>query len=487
MGLLAAMVSGGASGVKSHWQDVREDLQREAAQKFQMRLQERGWERQDEVYQQKRQDTQADLEKQREAAREQAKAQRQQELQDRQWERAAELEDYRTKKQIDAQLQPADGRWMDVQDAQGNIINQRNTKTGALKWSAKDRGSSGSGFEPNLEPLSMGNDVDYPNTWVDTRSGYVVDPQGNLLEPTVSAEQIKTQVDAEIEKRRGGMMGFLEKNDTEAFGGLTEEEFRERETNRLMRQAPTVADKIGIGSDRVLRSEDQLNQVYARQQSAYAPPSGIGMLSQASQMDTGRPAGNPTSGRVTIPENAFSGEDVPEQSENQPQQADEAEQPNENRSQQQGSEPSLTDEERALLDEFNLTEESADTELNQRMRNPLANANPVGAIRDTFTENAPMTSRALGRISEIPSNLSSVGMGLLSKAGSAIAEQHRQQVAAMDEYKGESKKQAEKALIEDFFGGKPTPDAARVVVNSRDASAKQKKAAQAYLKMQGEI
>lgn len=143
--------------------------------------------------------------------------------------------------------------------------------------------------------------------------------------------------------------------------------------------------------------------------------------------------------------------------------------------------PELTAEEQALLDEYGLNPPTP--ELNKMPPNIYKDVDLAGTIR----KNAPLLSKVGDKVGEqIPRSIDAY-VGLLSRAGSAVAEQHREQVAAMDEYKKASNDRAVKSLIKDFFSGKPSVEAARIVIESESTSERQKTAARAYLKMQGEM
>lgn len=207
LGMLGAGLKGGSAGAQSHFNKVNEQLKMEAQQAFQRALAKENRDAEVEIensrYLRNKADDEAKLVEGRNYQEEQDKLKHDQLLQDdiikrdRDFEYTTKLEKWKldnTQKDNDV--------WLDVVDEQGNIVNQRNQKTGALKWSARERGNgTGSSKDKTPKdniidlPIDVGNDIKIK--YNETRGEYL-DPTGALLRPRATREEVLEEAKAVI-------------------------------------------------------------------------------------------------------------------------------------------------------------------------------------------------------------------------------------------------------------------------------------------------
>lgn len=456
MGLLSGFAAGASQGVMQGWAEIREDKAIEARQMFQERLADKQYERgrkdqlddraylegrEADIYKRNRGDQIDDEERTTESAKD---------LQQWKWENEPK--------------EPGE-RWVDVVNENGEVVNQRSSKTGALKWSAKDRGK-GSGnnaeIKANLKPLSMGEGIEIPNVWIDTKSGYVVDPSGSLTKPTVDDDTLKAQVDAEVKEMRGGVMGMGKKSDEQAFG-TTEENYRKMRLEQLKSESPTLAQQMGFDNSRVLRSERELQSIYD-QQGVDAPVSGQ------------KPV---TASGVAFDMSMFDNE--PEAPTSQP---EAPEKPASQSPEKPVNEPRISDDERAVLDEMGISL----GEFEKRTPSPYANTDVTGTVSRFFEENAPVLTNATDNMYELPKRSAKAYGGLIVKAGEAIINKHRDMVASGEKMRAKDKERNTAKLAKAFFNGEPSIYAAKAVIDSGEypEGSKERRAAEIYLKAKGQ-
>jgi hypothetical protein len=500
MSLLAGFLGGAAAGVQSHWGDVREKVAAEAKQAFQLRLAEdsrahdekmvgvrseaavntAGTIQQNQLdFQVNNKDTITDMEVDRASKMSAAQAEQAEKLAEQysgpQLKR--KLAELRASMDLQKEYAEPGEQWVDVMDEQGNVTNQRNSKTGALKWSAKDRGanSSADGMKVSdlelkevpegfVSEVALGVGADYKGQPLQysQRSGYVVDQSGILDAQAVPEEKIAEMVDAAVSERKKGTWYGGKKSDQEAFEGLTEEAFRAKTATELQEGNKPLWQIMGFNGS--VRTTDELRQVMTGQQPqlmAGNKPQG-GMLSEANMTQAQPVSEQPSEVVPALPaiNDPFTETEAPEQAASTPEQDAE------------------------LLAQFGI--ESPDP---LKYTSPFK-AGPYGedsrfkqgaqelggevldAAKNTFQ--LPAKGMQIGREATadlIRSELDIFKKNIMKPANSMKAR-------AKD-----STDEKEIALIESFFDGKPSLEAANAIIRNEATTDSQKQVAQAYIRM----
>ena len=497
MGFLAAFAGGAAKGVQGHWSDVREKVADEAKRNFQERLADKQYKRvrEDQLddYKTRRIDAGSDRDESREYETEAAEA-----------ARVAALEDYEDKKGIDAKYAKPEAMKLGekfVDTPSGPMKVKFNLRTGEQVGSPIPAYKSSStsaqygSYKPDLsgfvDPIDPTGDAKIPNVQIDRTSGLIVDPNGYLLERVKTDGEISAEVEAEVARRKDGF-AWTNKKDKDAFGdGVTEKQFRQTYKNQLLEQAPTRAGEMGIDPNRIVSSVSEIGRLMSGanqnvgqgygESVSQSPKNQGGLVFDQGDLMVDESGGQASDPQPATNDGLMLNNPGPQAG------------PAANAPQQKPPQPKLTDDEQKAYDELVAAKmpKQENPELNKPMRNPYAGSDVMGTLSRFARDNAPVMSAAgdtvMGGITGQLEDTANAYGGLLSRAGNAIADKHRDMVASGERMRENDKKRMHSQLVNDFFSGKPSIDAAKVVIESGSTSQRQKTAAQAYLKLQGEM